>query len=100
MTSFADRNDNREVIATTVPAHLGVNQIDYALVVPDVKPDTDRWGVVSSGSPSAGGDQMTACIGRRDFITLLTKSDFVFAQPRPIADLSASGYGGAILVMN
>jgi len=25
-----------------VPAHLGVNQINYALVVPDVKPDTDR----------------------------------------------------------
>jgi len=25
-----------------VPAHLGVNQIDYALAVPDVKPDTER----------------------------------------------------------
>jgi hypothetical protein len=37
----------------------------------DVKPDCDRWRVLSFGSPSGWRDPMTFRIGRREFITLL-----------------------------
>src|SRR5256885_15237453 len=42
----------------------------YAMV-PDVKPGHGPRRVLSFGSPSGRRDQMTFCIGRRKFITLL-----------------------------
>jgi hypothetical protein len=39
--------------------------------VPDVKPGHGLTRVLSFGSPSGRRDQMTFCIGRREFITLL-----------------------------
>jgi hypothetical protein len=43
----------------------------YELVVPDVKPGHGLTRVLSFGRPSGRRDQMTSCIGRREFITLL-----------------------------
>src|SRR6266540_2933108 len=43
----------------------------YELVVPDVKPGHGLTRVLSFGRLSGRRDQMTFCIGRREFITLL-----------------------------